>query len=347
MLGSTKLRGKMEQRKLQVFVSSTFDDMKAERQAAVQAVLEAGHIPAGMELFSAGDDEQFKIIENWIDESDVYMLILGGRYGSIEPTSQKSYIECEYRYALEKGKRVFSLVMSDELLSQKVKISGLSVIERNSTEKYNEFKKLVLSKLCGFFSTLPELEKETLKSLSEISKDKSLLGWIRPNKNTVLKIGEIKQYFYPFLDPMKFKAGRAVKSLKKDNTWNSHVLREKFSNTASIRWIYGPYRTLPCIGRYTATFRLRLDNKEQLRSARDRDVIVIDVYDYYGGQHVYVSKLIKLSELENAYKDFDVDFEYIDISKSLEYRVGVLATKEELVISCDAIKIKREANSDL
>ena len=40
-------------KKLQVFVSSTWTDMILERQAAVEAILEAGHIPAGMELFSA------------------------------------------------------------------------------------------------------------------------------------------------------------------------------------------------------------------------------------------------------------------------------------------------------
>jgi hypothetical protein len=79
-------------RKLQVFVSSTFTDLKLERQAAVEAILTAGHIPAGMELFTAGDESQMNVIKRWIDESDVYLLILGGRYGSVEPTSQKSYI---------------------------------------------------------------------------------------------------------------------------------------------------------------------------------------------------------------------------------------------------------------
>ena len=34
----------MQKRKLQVFVSSTFIDLKEERQTAVQAILEAGHI---------------------------------------------------------------------------------------------------------------------------------------------------------------------------------------------------------------------------------------------------------------------------------------------------------------
>lgn len=73
-------------KKLQVFVSSTYTDLKEERQAAVQAILDAGHIPAGMELFKAGKS-QMVTIQKWIDESDVYMLILGGRYGSIEEES--------------------------------------------------------------------------------------------------------------------------------------------------------------------------------------------------------------------------------------------------------------------
>ncbi|MDD5007450.1 MAG: DUF4062 domain-containing protein [Syntrophorhabdaceae bacterium] len=42
-------------KKLQVFISSTYSDLKAERQSAVDAVLKAGHIPAGMELFAAGN----------------------------------------------------------------------------------------------------------------------------------------------------------------------------------------------------------------------------------------------------------------------------------------------------
>ncbi|TNT40442.1 DUF4062 domain-containing protein, partial [Escherichia coli] len=103
-------------RKLQVFVSSTFTDLIEERQAAVSAILKAGHIPAGMELFTAADRSQMDIIKNWIDESDVYMLILGGRYGSIEPTTGKSYTELEYDYAVEQGKALFAVVIKEEAL---------------------------------------------------------------------------------------------------------------------------------------------------------------------------------------------------------------------------------------
>ena len=87
-------------KKLQIFISSTYTDLISERQSAVQAILNAGHIPAGMELFTAGSESQLETIYNWIDNSDIYMLILGGRYGSIEPKSRKSYTQLEYEYAV-------------------------------------------------------------------------------------------------------------------------------------------------------------------------------------------------------------------------------------------------------
>ena len=100
-------------KKLQVFVSSTYVDLIDERQAAVEAILDAGHIPAGMELFKAGNESQLKTIYKWIDNSDVYMLILGGRYGSIEQETNMSYTELEYRYALSKNIPVFAVVLSE------------------------------------------------------------------------------------------------------------------------------------------------------------------------------------------------------------------------------------------
>jgi len=68
-------------KRLQVFVSSTYTDMRPERQAAVESILKAGHIPERMELFTAGDQTQLQVIRRWSEESDVFLLILGGRYG--------------------------------------------------------------------------------------------------------------------------------------------------------------------------------------------------------------------------------------------------------------------------
>jgi len=107
-----------QKKKLQVFVSSTYTDMHEERQAAVEAILTAGHIPAGMELFTAGDQSQMQVIKRWIDESDVYLLILGGRYGSLEQKSQKSYIHLIGKYLSSLRKLDYVLVRKEGLKTQ-------------------------------------------------------------------------------------------------------------------------------------------------------------------------------------------------------------------------------------
>jgi len=70
-------------KRYQVFVSSTFADLKEERQAVMQALLSLDHFPAGMELFPASDEDQWALIKGVIDDSDYYVLVVGGRYGSM------------------------------------------------------------------------------------------------------------------------------------------------------------------------------------------------------------------------------------------------------------------------
>ncbi len=169
--------------KYQVFISSTYIDLFDERQKAVEAILRGHNIPAGMELFSAGNETQLEVIKDWIDESDIYMLLLGGRYGSIEPQSQLSYTEFEYRYAIEKGKPIFALVISDEFLNLKIQMHGKLFIELDNRDKYFRFKELVLSRVCKSFSSLDDIMIETTHALSDIiNNDKyKLQGWIRNN----------------------------------------------------------------------------------------------------------------------------------------------------------------------
>jgi len=165
-------------RKLQVFVSSTFTDLVEERQAAVAAILKAGHIPAGMELFNAGDKSQLDTIKRWIDESDVYMLILGGRYGSIESESGKSYTEIEFDYAIKSGKPVFAVVISEEALDRKVKNIGLAASEQEYPKLLKEFRNLVLQNISSFFFDLKDIKLCVYESLSDYAADPKLRGWI-------------------------------------------------------------------------------------------------------------------------------------------------------------------------
>jgi Domain of unknown function (DUF4062) len=165
-------------RKLQVFVSSTYADLKEQRQAAVEAILTAGHIPAGMELFTAGDQSQMEVIRRWIDESDVFLLILGGRYGSLEPTTGKSYTQLEYEYAIEKGKPLFAVVVNEAVIEERVKSAGISVIEIENAAQLREFRQLVLSKMVRFWSDVRDIKLAVLERLGELNRRSDLIGWV-------------------------------------------------------------------------------------------------------------------------------------------------------------------------
>jgi hypothetical protein len=166
-------------KRLQVFVSSTYTDLIEERQAAVEAILTAGHIPAGMELFAAGDESQLEVIKQWIDESDIYLLILGGRYGSVEKSSGKSYTQIEYEYALEKGKPLFACVINDQALEDKVKLHGREVVELSEPQKLKGFRDLVTSKVVRFWSDTKDIKIATSEKLAEFARRPDLIGWVR------------------------------------------------------------------------------------------------------------------------------------------------------------------------
>lgn len=171
-----------ENKKYQIFISSTFIDLIEERQAAVEAILKKGHIPAGMELFTAGDKSQWDVIKKWIDESDIYLLILGGRYGSIDNETGLSYTEMEYNYALERKKPFFALSLSDDILNNK----SVEIIRDFDLKnpKYISFKEKVKSKMCAFPKNIDQIKTEINHSLDNLileNKNK-MQGWIKGNK---------------------------------------------------------------------------------------------------------------------------------------------------------------------
>jgi len=99
--------------KYQIFVSSTYDDLQTQRDQVIKAALEMGHIPVGMEMFSAADEEQWKIITRQIDQSDYYVVIIAHRYGSV--VDGISYTEKEYDYAVNKGIPVIGFIIEEDV----------------------------------------------------------------------------------------------------------------------------------------------------------------------------------------------------------------------------------------
>ncbi len=77
-------------KRYQVFVNSTYTDLMEERNEVMQALLELNCMPAGMELFPAANEDQWNWIKRVIDESDYYVVIVAGRYGSVSELTAQS-----------------------------------------------------------------------------------------------------------------------------------------------------------------------------------------------------------------------------------------------------------------
>ena len=159
--------------KYQVFISSTYTDLKDERDEVIKAVLEMGHIPVGMEMFSAADEEQWKLISRQIDQSDYYVVIIAHRYGSV--VGKKSYTEKEYDYAVKKDVPVIGFVIDNSARWPKDKIET----DAKKIKCIDLFKEKVKRKTVGFWSEKDELCGKVSRALSKLITTNPRPGWIR------------------------------------------------------------------------------------------------------------------------------------------------------------------------
>jgi Domain of unknown function (DUF4062) len=180
-------------KRYQVFVSSTYADLKDERQRVIQALMEMDCIPAGMELFPAVDEDQFAFIKKVIDDCDYYILIVGGRYGSLT-ASGISYTEQEYRYAVENELKVIALLHENP-----AEISvGKSDLDPVLRERLVAFRESVSTgRLVRFWKNANELPGIVALSLSKTIKTYPARGWVRADRvqsaDLLVELNEVRK----------------------------------------------------------------------------------------------------------------------------------------------------------
>lgn len=176
------------EKKYQVFISSTYKDLIEERQEVVEAVLNAGHIPAGMELFKAGPTQE-DVITEWIESSDIYVLLLGPRYGTLNK-SGISYTQWEYNLAKDLGKPMFSLVLSDSYIQKMNDDHRIEVKDvETSNQLYKSFKDEVRDSLVVQINHPAEIRSGISESIRDIERrtPEKLEGWIKGSYLTELE----------------------------------------------------------------------------------------------------------------------------------------------------------------
>jgi hypothetical protein len=170
--------------RFQVFISSTYSDLIEERSKVYGAVVEADCFAAGMEAFPASGDEQFEHIKKVIDQSDYYVLIIGGRYGS-RSGDGVSYTEMEFNYAISKGIPILVFAHRD--------IESLPLERRENDEdsirRLSEFRGRALNGRLGkMWGDADGLANQVMRSLLKISHESPGIGWLRSSNEHVENI---------------------------------------------------------------------------------------------------------------------------------------------------------------
>jgi hypothetical protein len=199
----------MEEKRFQIFISSTYEDLKDERIAVFDAVMKMGNIPGGMESFPAFDEDQIEYIKGVIDDSDYYILIIAGRYGSLSD-DEISFTEKEYDYAVSKKIPILSFLFGP---SDAIPV-GKTDKDPNKATRLTAFKEKVSNagRNVRYWKDAQELSLQITQALIYAIKAKPAIGWIRGNIAASVEIlSEINE-------------------LRKTNAMLSHELTEYKSN---------------------------------------------------------------------------------------------------------------------
>lgn len=165
----------MSDKRYSIFISSTFDDLREERQAVQDAVLNAGDFPVQMESFPAADEDQFDFIKTLIDKCDYYVLIVAGRYGT--PTADgASYTEKEYHYARSQNIPVLVMLHGDPGSIPSAKTENTDDGKKRLAKFVNE---VSTGRLRKTWITTGDLKHAVRDALDNAKATRPGVGWVR------------------------------------------------------------------------------------------------------------------------------------------------------------------------
>jgi hypothetical protein len=280
------MNGMAEKKRIhQVFVSSTYRDLVDERLAVIEALLKVDCRPVGMELFPASSEDVWTLIQQSIDECDLYVVVVAGRYGSRTPDGT-SWTEREYHYALKKEVPVLAFLHKepDTLAPEKQEACP------DSRKRLEDFRTLLQNNSPGYWGSRDRLALEVSVSVQKLIQQGALTGWVREGgpaedasrslsalgqlvageKDTgLMPIPDIKTYRYKCAPCESFQYHAVELLYKGENQKNmanhmesvpgdsatGFVLRGRPQKDAWV--VFGPYIDLRKPGRYVVGFRVR------------------------------------------------------------------------------------------
>ncbi len=283
------------EKKYQIFISSTYEDLKEERKQIQDMILAMYQFPIGMEMFSAADEDQWEIIKETIDSSDYYVLIIGHRYGSVIKDGDYagiSYTQKEFYYALEKEIPVLAF-----LIDRKATVLPENMEQDTDKKKKLEqfIEEVKRGRTVQWWVNKDDLANKVMNSLNKQIKRKNRPGWVRVKGNE--KTCE-----------SKIDIEEIINKLQGDNIYEFKVFIEYIKDD----------------GNYKVKFKNKFKNyierseickkERMLKEGISEDVFYANYYDEYEYEWFYIGRAIEI-----FYTKLGIDYSIIAERKEIRY----------------------------
>lgn len=147
-----------------VFISSTFLDLKEERRKVWDTLEKFDVVVKGMEQFGARKTTPLATCISEVEQSDIYVGIIGMRYGSEETISGKSYSQLEYEKAVEQNLEILIYLIDEENANVTP-----NLIQYDKIQKLNNFKTILKDKhTVDTFSNAQDLVTKLQRKFKEL-----------------------------------------------------------------------------------------------------------------------------------------------------------------------------------
>ncbi|MDM8568224.1 DUF4062 domain-containing protein [Thiotrichales bacterium HSG1] len=206
------MKNNKELSKINFFISSTYDDLKPYRNAVINKIQQNSGIINAQEFFGARSQASLDTCMEELEKSDVMILILAHRYGSIHTDTKKSYTELEYNKAKEKNKIILAYLINEE------HPWNLRLVDKDK-QSLDKFKRIV-ERDCtiNYFTTQNDLAEKVFEDLKrELPKYELIIG--EENLNST---DDKLQFLEQMCKMPRLMGGREiVLTVKMEKQWDS------------------------------------------------------------------------------------------------------------------------------
>lgn len=119
-----------------IFLSSTYSDLVDYRRKAIDVITSLKQLYEGMEYFGADERTPLDVMLDKLSYCQIYIGIIGMRYGSIDKATNKSYTQLEYERAIELKLPCLIYIIDEE----KARIAPKDVERGTSADLLDAFK---------------------------------------------------------------------------------------------------------------------------------------------------------------------------------------------------------------